>query len=67
MHFYAQKYFPGLYQGRNGRLQKKTFYICRQKRGYTPGVCMPGGCTPGITVVQNTDVGYTEIVIISGK
>ncbi len=48
MHFNAQKSFPGLYEGRNGRLQKKLF-LAAKNGGHTPG-----GYTSGITVLVFT-------------
>ncbi len=51
MHFYAQNAVPGLYEGRNGRLQK----IAAKNGGYTPGITV---IDAGIMVRILLDKGF---------
>ncbi len=50
MHFNALNAFPGLYEVRIGRLQKKIIFWQPKMGGYTPG-----GYTQGITVIDTCE------------
>ncbi len=53
MHFNAQNAVPELYEGRNGRLQKKIFFAAKN-----------GGYTPGITVFLVENKRKQETIIV---